>query len=85
MAFLSVGLLTELAGLPAPVRALAEMIPPHRLPGILSAFLRVSPVFSHVLVKGYGMVLVYRLIELFAMKAALQGAKRTGLLLKLSE
>jgi len=31
------------------------------------------------------MVIVYLLIEVFAMKAALQRAKRTGLLLKLSE
>ncbi len=44
-----------------------------------------SPIFSHVLAKGYGMVMVYLVIEVFAMKVALQRAKRTGLLLKLSE
>jgi len=31
------------------------------------------------------MVMVYLVIEVFAMKVALQRAKRTGLLLKLSE
>ena len=44
-----------------------------------------TPLFSHVLLKGYAMVIAYLVIEVFAMKAALQRAKRTGLLLKLSE
>ena len=43
------------------------------------------PIFSHVLIKGYAMVVAYLVIEVFAMKAPLQRAKRTGLLLKLSE
>jgi len=43
------------------------------------------PIFSHVLLKGYVMVIAYLVIEVFAMKAALQRAKRTGLLLKRSE
>jgi len=35
--------------------------------------------------KGLAMVIVYLVIEVLAAKAALLGAKRTGLLLKLSE
>ncbi len=48
-------------------------------------FYGFPPIFSHVLFKGYVMVVAYLVVEVFAMKAALHRAKRTGLLLKLSE
>ncbi len=48
-------------------------------------FYGFPPIFSHVLLKGYVMVAAYLVIEVLAMKAALLRAKRTGLLLKLSE
>jgi ABC-2 type transport system permease protein len=71
--------------LPAWVRGLAEIIPLTYFLEYFRLFYGFPPIFSHVLVKGYAMVIVYLVIEVFAMKAALQRAKRTGLLLKLSE
>ena len=54
-------------------------------PEYYAMFYGFTPLFSHVLLKGYAMVVAYLVIEVFAMKAPLQRAKRTGLLLKLSE
>jgi ABC-2 type transport system permease protein len=71
--------------LPAWVRGLAEIIPLTYFLEYFRLFYGFPPIFSHVLAKGYGMVIVYLVIEVFAMKVALQRAKRTGLLLKLSE
>ena len=44
-----------------------------------------QPIFSHPLAKGYLLVLLYLLLEIFLMKVALKRAKKSGLLLKLSE
>ena len=71
--------------LPAWVRVLAEIIPLTYFLEYFRQFYGFEPIFSHVLVKGYVMVIIYLVIEVFAMKAALLRAKRTGLLLKLSE
>jgi ABC-2 type transport system permease protein len=71
--------------LPAWVRFLAELIPLTYFLEYFRQFYGFQPIFSHVLVKGYVMVIVYLVIEVLAMKAALLRAKRTGLLLKLSE
>jgi ABC-2 type transport system permease protein len=48
-------------------------------------FYGFPPVFSNPLAKGYILVLAYLLVEIFLMKMALRRAKKTGLLLKLSE
>ena len=71
--------------LPAWVRVLAEIIPLTYFLEYFRQFYGFQPIFSHVLVKGYVMVIIYLVIEVFLMKAALLRAKRTGLLLKLSE
>jgi ABC-2 type transport system permease protein len=71
--------------LPAWVRGFAEIIPLTYFLEYFRMFYGFPPLSSHVLAKGYWMVTVYLLIEVLAMKAALQRAKRTGLLLKLSE
>jgi len=71
--------------LPAWVRVLAEIIPLTYFLEYFRLFYGFPPIFSHVLLKGYVMVIVYLVIEVYAMKAALHRAKRTGLLLKLSE
>jgi len=44
-----------------------------------------APVFSHVLFKGYALISLYLGIEVLMMRIALVRAKRTGILLKLSE
>lgn len=44
-----------------------------------------EPTFSHVLAKGSLMVAIYLVLELLLVKAALKRAKKTGMLLKLSE
>ncbi|MGE5841607.1 MAG: ABC transporter permease [Deltaproteobacteria bacterium] len=71
--------------LPPWVRILAEIIPLTYFLEYFRLFYGFPPIFSHVLIKGYVMVIVYLVIEVFAMNAALHKAKRTGLLLKLSE
>jgi ABC-2 type transport system permease protein len=71
--------------LPVWVRGLAEIIPLTYFLEYFRLFYGFPPLFSHVLLKGYVMVIAYLVIEIFAMKAALHRAKRTGLLLKLSE
>jgi len=71
--------------LPAWVRVLAEIIPLTYFLEYFRLFYGFPPIFSHVLLKGYVMVIAYLVIEVYAMKAALRRAKRTGLLLKLSE
>jgi ABC-2 type transport system permease protein len=67
------------------VQNLAEIIPLTYFLEYFRLFYGFPPISSHVLAKGYGMVIVYLVIEVLAMKMALQRAKRTGLLLKLSE
>jgi ABC-2 type transport system permease protein len=71
--------------LPAWVRVLAEIIPLTYFLEYFRLFYGFTPIFSHVLLKGYVLVIAFLVIEVVAMKAALRRAKRTGLLLKLSE
>jgi len=71
--------------LPHWVMFLSELIP---LTYFLEYFRRLygfEPTFSHVLAKGSLMVMVYLILELILVKAALRRAKKTGMLLKLSE
>ena len=65
--------------------ALAELIPLTYFLEYFREFYGFAPTSSHVLAKGYASVLVYLVLEVFLMRAALRRAKRTGLLLKLSE
>ena len=71
--------------LPAWVRVVAEIIPLTYFLEYFRLFYGFTPIFSHVLLKGYVLVIAFLVIEVIAMKAALRRAKRTGLLLKLSE
>ena len=71
--------------LPSWVQGLAEIIPLTYFLEYFRLFYGFPPIFPHALLKGYVMVIAYLVIEVFAMKAALHRAKRTGLLLKLSE
>jgi len=48
-------------------------------------FYGFQPIFSNALAKGYVLVFAYLLLEVLLMKAALRRAKKTGLLLRLSE
>jgi len=71
--------------LPRWVMFLAELIPLTYFLEYFRHFYAFEPAFSRVLLKGYAMVLGYLVIEVLFMKAALRRAKRTGMLLKLSE
>jgi len=64
---------------------IAAMIPLTYLLEYFRQFYGFKPVFSNPLAKGYILVLAYLLVEIFLMKMALRRAKKTGLLLKLSE
>ncbi|MFH1123317.1 MAG: ABC transporter permease, partial [Pseudomonadota bacterium] len=71
--------------LPGWVRTLSELIPLTYFLEYFRGFYGFNPTFSHVLAKGYAMVLTYLSLEVVLMRAALRRAKRTGMLLKLSE
>jgi ABC-2 type transport system permease protein len=71
--------------LPRWVMFLAQIIPLTYFLEYFRHFYAFEPAFSHVLLRGYAMVLGYLILEVLFMKAALQRAKRTGMLLKLSE
>jgi ABC-2 type transport system permease protein len=71
--------------LPAWAVPVAALIPLTYLLEYFRQFYGFKPVFSNPLAKGYILVLGYLLAEIFLMKMALRRAKKTGLLLKLSE
>ena len=71
--------------LPQGVMFLSELIPLTYFLEYFRQFYGFEPTFSHVLVKGSLMVMIYLVLELILVKAALRRAKRTGMLLKLSE
>ena len=71
--------------LPWWVAAVAEVIPLTYFLEYFRTFYGFKPTFSHVLAKGFLLVLAYLILEIILMKAALRKAKKTGLLLKLSE
>jgi len=63
----------------------AQVIPLTYFLEYFRQFYGFPPVFSDPLIKGYALVLVYLFLEIVGMGLALRRAKRTGLLLKLSE
>jgi ABC-2 type transport system permease protein len=71
--------------LPGWVMIGSELIPLTYFLEYCRQFYGFKPAFSHVLARGYLMVLAYLCLEVFLMKAALRRAKRKGILLKLSE
>lgn len=71
--------------LPRGVALLAEVIPVTYFLEYLRQFYGFQPNYSHVLLKGYALVLGYLALEIWLMKKAIRRAKRTGMLLKLSE
>jgi ABC-2 type transport system permease protein len=71
--------------LPPWVVPLAALIPLTYLLEYFRQFYGFQPVFAHPLLKGYALVFLYLFLEIVLMKAALKRAKKSGLLLKLSE
>ena len=71
--------------LPGWVSSVAQLIPVTYFLEYIRRFYGFEPAFSHALAKGYGTVLFYLCAETLLMKAALRHAKRSGILLKLSE
>ncbi|MEW6663663.1 MAG: ABC transporter permease [Thermodesulfobacteriota bacterium] len=71
--------------LPGWVALLAEFIPVTYFLEYLRQFYGFAPNYSHVLLKGYVLVLGYLALEIWLMKKSLRRAKRRGMLLKLSE
>jgi ABC-2 type transport system permease protein len=71
--------------LPGWVTLLAELIPVTYFLEYYREFYGFSPTFTHVLLKGVVLVILYLVLEIVMMKAALKRAKKTGMLLRLSE
>jgi ABC-2 type transport system permease protein len=79
------GIYYPISILPEWVAVMAELIPLTFFLEYYRSFYGFAPSFSHVLAKGYLLLALYLVIEIALMKAALQRAKRTGILLRLSE
>jgi ABC-2 type transport system permease protein len=79
------GIYYPVAILPAWVVAIAAILPLTYFLEYFRQFYAFSPIFSHALAKGYVLVIAYLFLEIFLMKVALRRAKKTGLLLRLSE
>jgi ABC-2 type transport system permease protein len=79
------GIYYPISILPKWVALIADLIPVTYFLEYFRHFYGFEPTFSHVLAKGYGMALVYLFLEILLMKLALQRARRTGILLRLSE
>ena len=71
--------------LPKWVGALSQLLPLTYFLEYFRQFYGFEPHFSHVLIKGYGVVVACLIVELYVMNATLKRAKRTGMLLRLSE
>jgi ABC-2 type transport system permease protein len=71
--------------LPKWVTLLAELIPVTYFLEYYREFYGFSPFFTDVLLKGYVLLMFYLVLEIVMMKAALKRARRTGMLLRLSE
>jgi len=71
--------------LPGWAAALAETIPLTYFLEYFREFYGFQPTSTNVLAKGFGTVLAYLVLDVFLMKIALHRAKKTGLLLRLSE
>jgi len=83
--FLVCGIYYPVSFLPEGVRWVAEVIPLTYFLEYFRQFYGFRPIFSHVLAKGYVLVLSYLVLEILGMRAALRRAKRKGILIKLSE
>jgi ABC-2 type transport system permease protein len=79
------GIYYPVSTLPKWAAIAAEAIPMTYFLEYFRHFYGFTPVYSHVLAKGYAMVLLYLAVELLLMKTALHRAKKTGMLLRLSE
>ena len=79
------GIYYPISILPKWVAVVAKLIPLTYFLEYFRLFYGFEPTFSHVLAKGYLLVVVYLLLEISLMKTALRRAKRTGMLLRLSE
>ncbi len=71
--------------LPKWIMTIAELMPLTYFLEYFRGFYGFQPTFSHVLGKGYVLVIAYLFLEIYLMQAALRRAKRRGILLKLSE
>jgi ABC-2 type transport system permease protein len=71
--------------LPRGIALLAQLFPLTYFLEYFRSFYGFEPQFSHTLIKGYATVLAYLALETVLMKAAIRRAKRSGILLKLSE
>jgi ABC-2 type transport system permease protein len=71
--------------LPAPLQAVAAAVPFTHFLDAFRAHLGYAPVFAAPLLRGYGLAVVYLLGGYALLAWAIQRARRTGMLLKLSD
>ena len=79
------GIYYPISILPRWAAVMAELVPLTFLLEYYRSFYGFNPSSSHVLAKGYLLLALYLGIEILLMKFALQRARKTGILLRLSE
>jgi ABC-2 type transport system permease protein len=79
------GIYYPISILPAWVALIAEAIPLTYFLEYIRGFFGFTPSLGRVLLKGYLLVGVYLAVEIFLVEQALKRARRTGMLLRLSE
>jgi ABC-2 type transport system permease protein len=71
--------------LPKPFILLARLLPLTYLLDYFRSFYGVKASFGHSLATGYGLAFAYGIVAVAGLRAAIQRARRSGILLRLSE
>jgi ABC-2 type transport system permease protein len=79
------GIYYPISMLPAPIMAVAKLIPLTYFLEYFRSFYGFHSDLSGFLVKGYGYALLYLGLAWIALNLVIRNAKRTGILIKLSE
>ncbi|MBI5149624.1 MAG: ABC transporter ATP-binding protein/permease [Candidatus Omnitrophica bacterium] len=79
------GIYYPITTLPPFFRWLAQWIPITYFLEYLRQYFDFPPSLTHVLIKGFGLVLIYLALGLLGMKAVLRRARRKGIIVRLSE
>ncbi len=82
---LACGIYYPVSFLPKPFFALASIIPLTHFLEYYRSFYGFSPVFSHSLLRGFGLTLIYVVLLFRLLKYAFERARRTGMILRISE
>jgi ABC-2 type transport system permease protein len=79
------GIYYPVSMLPGPIKIIAELIPVTYFLEYFRTGYGFKPVFDHTLLKGFGLCVIYTFILFYLLDVALNRARTTGIIIKLSE